>query len=985
MKDLYKIRKKGFVISLFEMKNYSMRKTLLFFVFVAFLFQGQSLFGENVKISSDFFVSAKKNSTDFILSEKGVVAPLVVSAFDYPGVIDVMKCLQADIKAVTGIEPKLLLDAIPQKQQIVIVGTLGNSPLIEQLVSTNKINVDDIRGKWENSLIQVIENPFPNIARALVIVGSDKRGTIFGIFDLSAKMGVSPWYWWADVPVPQQSNMYIKAGRYNLGEPKVKYRGIFLNDEEPCLGRWAVDNYGGFNRQFYEKVFELILRLKGNYIWPAMWWASFNTDDPWNAELADKMGIVMGSSHHEPMGRAWAEWKKSGTGAWNYETNSEELKKFWTEGIQRIGKREVIVNMAMRGDGDEAMSAETNISLLEKIVDDQRKIIADVTGKPAEQTPQMWALYKEVQDYYDKGMRVSDDITLLLCDDNWGNIRKLPKPGTPLRKGGYGIYYHFDYVGGPRNYKWVNTCPIPRIWEQMNLAYEHGVKQLWIVNVGDLKPMEYPISFFLDYAWNPELWPAEKLTEYANKWSAQQFGEKQADDIASLIDTYTKYNSRRKPELLAPETYSLINFREAETVVDDYNKLLEKAQKTGKKLSKEYTDAYYQLVLNPIEACANLNELYVTIAKNRLYAEQSRINSNDYSKKAEQLFKKDADITEYYNTILSGGKWNDMMNQTHIGYTGWQQPDKNVMPEVKIIQPKSDPSMGVAVEGSEIYYPLFKGDLLLPVFDPFNKQSFYFEIFNQGKKSFSYVVVPGQPWVKISETKGKIETEKRITVQIDWSKAPEGENSAPITITGSESTTATVQVIIKNPSEEQRKEVKGFVESNGYISIEAEHFSKNVANSSASWKLIPGLGRTLSAMHPVPVTAARQNPKSGSPVLEYNIYLFSTGEMKVNAFLAPSLNIYNDEGLELAVSIDDEEPRILNMHKDFTFQNWEESVRTNSRVVTSAHTISKPGNHILKIWMVDPGIVLEKIIIQTGETKESYLGAPESINVSVKK
>jgi hypothetical protein len=896
-----------------------------------------------------------------------------------------MKCLQSDLKAVTGVEHKLVFDAIPQNKSVVIVGTLGRSPLIDQLVKANKINVDDIKNKWENSLIEVVENPFPNVARALIIVGSDKRGTMFGIFDLSAKMGVSPWYWWADVPIPQQSNMYIKAGRYNLGEPKVKYRGIFLNDEEPCLGRWAVDNYGGFNRQFYEKVFELILRLKGNYIWPAMWWASFNTDDPWNAELADKMGIVMGSSHHEPMGRAWSEWKKNGKGDWNYETNSEELKKFWTEGIQRIGNCEVIVNMAMRGDGDEAMSADTKISLLEKIVEDQRKIITDVTGKPVTETPQMWALYKEVQDYYDKGMQVPDDITLLLCDDNWGNIRKLPKPGTPARKGGYGIYYHFDYVGGPRNYKWVNTCPIPRIWEQMNLAYEHGVKQLWLVNVGDLKPMEYPISFFLDYAWNPDKWPAEKLPEYAKNWAAQQFGEKQSEEIATLIDTYTKYNSRRKPELLAPETYSLINFHEAENVVDDYNKLLDKAEKTGKNLSKEYVDAYYQLVLNPIEACANLNEMYVTIAKNRLYAAQWRVNANDYAKKAEQLFKKDADITEYYNNKLSGGKWNDMMNQTHIGYTGWQQPDKNVMPEVKIIQQKSEPSMGVAVEGSEKYFPLIRGDLLLPVFDPFNKQSYYFELFNQGKKSFSYKILPGQPWVKVSDTKGKIDTEKRIMVQIDWSKAPEGENSAPITITNSEGSVFTIQVLIRNYSEEQMKEAKGFVENNGTISIEAEHYSKNLSGNQATWKLIPGLGRTLSAMHPVPVTATRQIPKAGAPVLEYNIYLFDTGEIKVNTYLAPTLNIYNDEGLELAVSIDDEKPQIMNMHKDFTFQDWEEAVRNNCRVVTSTHTISNPGSHTLKVWMVDPGVVLEKIIIQTGEPMQSYLGAPENKNISNKR
>lgn len=941
---------------------------------------------ENLKLSQDFYVSDKKSSTDFILAEKGWVAPLVVSAFDFPGVIEVMKMLQKDVTTVTGIEPKLLLDGMPVNKMAVIAGTLGQSPLIDQLVKNYKINVDAIKGKWENSLIEVIENPFPTVPRALVIIGSDKRGTIYGIFELSAKMGVSPWYWWSDVPIANRSNMFVKAGSYNFGEPKVKYRGIFLNDEEPCLGRWAVENYGGFNHQFYEKVFELILRLKGNYMWPAMWWAGFNMDDPQNAATANKFGIVMGTSHHEPMNRAHSEWKKYGKGAWNYETNSEELKKFWTDGIKRIGDSEVIVNMAMRGDGDEAMSQETNIALLEKIVDDQRKIISEVTEKPVEQTPQMWALYKEVQDYYDKGMHIPDDITLLLCDDNWGNIRKLPKPGAPPRKGGYGIYYHFDYVGGPRNYKWVNTCPIPKIWEQMNMAYEHGVDQLWLVNVGDLKPMEFPISFFLDYAWNPEAWPSEKLPEYTKKWATQQFGDKVAEEVAVLIDTYLKYNSRRKPELLEPETYSLNNYREFETIVSNYNELLEKARKTAKKLSKDYQNAYYELVLHPIEACANLNELYFTTGKNRMYAEQSRIETNELAKKAEQLFRKDADISEYYNTKLADGKWNNMMNQTHIGYTGWQQPDKNEMPEVKIIQPSVEQAMGVSVEGSRNFYPNFQGNLVLPVFDCFNKQSFYIDIFNLGKKSFTYEIVSGQPWIIISEKRGKIESEKRIMIQIDWAKVPEGENNSPITITGSEGSTSIVDVPVVNISEDQKKIMKGFIESNGIISIEAEHYTNNLAGNQASWRVIPNMGRTLSAMHPVPVNALRQSPKKGSPSLEYDIYLFKAGEIKINLLFSPTLNIYNDEGLEIAVSIDNGEPVLLNMHKDFSFHDWEETVKDNSRVLTTILDVADNGNHTLKVWMVDPGVCLEKIILQTGkELPESYLGAPESYVLTTKK
>ncbi|MDO9613044.1 MAG: glycosyl hydrolase 115 family protein, partial [Bacteroidota bacterium] len=484
------------------------------------------------------------------------------------------------------------------------------------------------------------------------------------------------------------------------GEPKVKYRGIFLNDEEPALGRWAVKNYGGFNHQFYEKVFELILRLKGNYLWPAMWWASFNTDDPINPELAEEMGIVMSTTHHEPMMRAHAEWKIKKGEAWNYETNQKTLQQFWKEGIERMDKRESIVSMGMRGDGDMAMTAETNIALLEKIVADQRTIIEKVTGKPASETPQLWALYKEVQDYYDNGMRVPDDVTLLLCDDNWGNIRKLPKPGDPKRMGGYGIYYHFDYVGGPRNYKWLNTSPLPAVWEQMHNAYEHGVDRIWLVNVGDLKPMELPISFFLDYAFNPDEWPKERLPEYTKNWAAEQFGNEYASEIARMLDLYTKYNGRRKPELLSPETYSLTNFREAESIVEDYNKLAEEATLLNEKIPVQAKDAFYQLVLHPVTACANLNELYLAVAKNRQAVAQGRATTNDWAEKAHQLYKKDTDITDYYHTQLANGKWDLMMAQTHIGYTYWQQPEKNSMPEVKEISLAELAEMGVSIEGS---------------------------------------------------------------------------------------------------------------------------------------------------------------------------------------------------------------------------------------------------------------------------------------------
>jgi hypothetical protein len=842
-----------------------------------------------------------------------------------------------------------------------------------------KINLSELNGKWEQFIIQVVEKPFAGVERALVIAGSDKRGTIYGVFELSKQMGVSPWYWWADVPVEVQPNIYVKADKFTIGEPAVKYRGIFLNDEEPALGRWAVEKFGGFNHQFYERLFELMLRMKSNYLWPAMWWASFNTDDSLNPQLADDMGIVMSTTHHEPMMRAHAEWKLKKGIPWNYETSRDTLRQFWKEGIERMGKHESIVSMGMRGDGDMAMSAQTNIALLETIVADQRKIIEQVTQKPASETPQLWALYKEVQDYYDNGMRVPDDVTLLLCDDNWGNIRKLPKPSEAKRAGGYGIYYHFDYVGDPRNYKWLNTCPIERTWEQMNLAYRHGVDRIWIVNVGDLKPMEFPTEFFLDFAWNPDQWPADKLMEYTRKWAEDQFGSFYATQIAALLDNYTRFNSRRKPELLEPSTYSLTNYQEADRIIKEYNVLAAQAQVLYKAMPANYKDAFYQLVVHPIAACANLNELYVTVGKNQLYALQGRASTNDMAEKAIKLYKTDSVLSRFYNKELAGGKWNHMMDQTHIGYTFWQQPDKNSMPQVKTILVQKDAELGVSIEGSDSWWPNSKDRSVLPKIEWGEAvPGYYIDIFNRGSKPFEVEIKPSSNLVKVSATKLTIEKETRIWVEANWSgNTPKAITEVPITISAEGKTVEVIAIL--DPWLKIYGKEDGFIESNGYIAIEAEHFYRLVNKGEVGWQKVSGLGRTLSAMMPVPVNSPSLILKKDSPRMEYDVLLGTTGEINVSVLISPTLNIYNNDGLCFAVSFDDEQPQVVNIHKGKNNRDWQESVRRNIVELNTTHTIGKAGKHTLKIWMIDPGIVIQRIHINCGGLKPSYLGPLESM------
>lgn len=922
------------------------------------------------------YVSARATAGAFSLVGQGQAAPFIVGTGEWPGVLRAVQNLRTDVQSVTGRQPALSTNAVPAGSLPVLIGTLGHSTLIDRLVQTHRLDTTGLAGRWETFVIQIVEQPLPGVRRALVVAGSDKRGTIYGLYDLSAQIGVSPWQWWADVPVRAQPALYVRPGRHSQGTPGVKYRGIFLNDEAPALSGWAKKTFGGFNHQFYERVFELLLRLKGNYLWPAMWGNAFYDDDPQSPVLADEMGVVIGTSHHEPLMRAHDEWRRYGKGPWNYQKNDTTLRDFWRKSIRRMGTNESIVSVGMRGDGDEPMSRESNTALLERIVADQRTILREETGKDPAATPQLWALYKEVQDYYDKGMRVPDDVTLLLCDDNWGNIRKLPEP-RQRRAGGYGIYYHFDYVGGPRNYKWLNTNPIARTWEQMHLAYRHGVDRIWIVNVGDLKPMEFPISFFLDYAWAPDRWSASQLPTYTRLWAAQQFGPAHAAAIARILTTYTQYNSRRKPELLAPTTYSQVNFREAERIASDYNQLLSEAEAIGRALPPAYQAAYFQLVLHPVKACATLNDLYVTAGRNGLYARQRRASTNALADRAATLFARDAAIGRYYNDTLSAGKWQHLMDQTHIGYTYWQQPDKNTMPAVVRLTVPAEASLGVAIPGSEDAWPGATARPVLPTLTPRRTDAAYIEVFNRGATPFSFRATTTAPYLHISPATGPVATDQRLWLTVDWAKVPVGRWRVPITITGPGEPVVVEAVIEQVAPALARQQARQYVETDGWLSIPATGFSQSVANGQAGWQRVPALGRTGDGMMPVPVTAPAATPGPGSPRLDYPIYLAQPGPVQVYTYLSPTLNLIDNKGLRYAVSIDDEAPQLIDIHAGETNRRWEQSVANNIRVLTSTHAVEKAGAHTLHYWLVDPAVVLQKIVVGRGTLPNSYLGPPE--------
>ncbi len=603
-----------------------------------------------------------------------------------------------------------------------------------------------------------------------------------------------------------------------------------------------------------------------------MWGNAFYDDDSANGPLANEMGIIMGTSHHEPMAMAQQDWhrfvkRNQLSNVWNYNKNADALNLSWKFGIERSKNWEKLVTVGMRGDGDEAMEEGTNMSLLEKVVKDQRKIIEDVTGKKASETPQVWALYKEVQDYYDHGMRVPDDVTLLFCDDNWGNLRKLPDINAKPRKGGYGIYYHFDYVGAPRNSKWINISPIQRVWEQMNLAYTHDVKQLWVVNVGDLKPMEYPISFFLDMSWDPKQFNSHNLLQHTESWCAAQFGEKYAKDAARIINLYSKYNRRVTPELLNDKTYSLQNYNEFERVTNDYRSLLVDAMRLYYIIPQKYKDAFDQLVLFPVNACSNLYEMYFAVSKNKYYAAKHDIQANQWADKVRECFIRDSVLTNHYNLEISGGKWNHMMDQVRIGYSSWQEPGKSIMPQI------------------------------------------------------SYV-------------------------------------------------------------SEQSKTAKEnlFLEKNGYVSIDAEHFARVNNTNKLHWEVIPDLGKTRSAITTFPQNIYPDN--KDQMYVEYDVDFESTGTFDVQLLLSPTLNYNSNKGLRYEISFDGVNPQIINFNGHYRGElgRWQAEHIIKS---ASKHKIEIKGKHTLRLRVLEPGIVLQKILIDTGGLKPTYLGAPESEIISI--
>ncbi|MFL0249747.1 glycosyl hydrolase 115 family protein [Clostridium neuense] len=948
----------------------------------------------------------KDTNSKVIIAAAGRTSAIYVDpeAKDYDGLKLVVNSFAEDVSLVTGTMPMVVTNLEGIKETAIIAGSIGNNGIIDSLVKDGIIDLLDIKNKRECYKIQVVQNVTPKINKAIVIAGSDKRGTIYGIYHISELIGVSPWVYFGDVAPHKHSELVFSENELNITskEPSVKYRGFFLNDEWPSLGSWVTGSFGDFNEEFYNKVFQLLLRLKGNFMWPAMWSAVFSENGKSspiaNAKLADAYGIVMGTSHHEPMFRAGEEWKqinhRYGTDrAWDFSTNAEAITKFWEDGLMRNKDFESLITIGMRGEQDSALKGaeEENIELLKNVIRTQKSLLKK---HGLEDAPQVLTIYKEVEKYWYgsdavEGLRswkVLDDVTIMLADDNFANVRTLPSEKERNRKGGWGMYYHFDYHGGPRSYEWVNVTPIEKTWEQMSMAYDYGVRDIWIVNIGDLKPMEFPVSYFLDLAYDFDTWGTDglnKTKEYTIKWAAQQFGDavgKEATyEIAGILSDYTKMNGSKKPEVTCVSTYSYTNYNEAHRVIMKAINLENKAEEYYNQMPETYRDSYYQLVYYPAAASANVVKMQIYAGLNNLYYKRKSVLANLYAELVEKCKKKDIDMQNYYNDSMSDGKWKGMMSSPHIGYTKWS-PDGWKYPEIFRVIPENGSQMIVDVEGTEKEYRF--GTAALPVFTNLSKECYSVTISNGGNTEFIYEVETSACWIKVDNTKEWVKNGDTIKISIDWNKILRTSHGF-IIISGAGETVKvniTAEVIdIKDLPE------MTFVETHGMISIEAEHVSSNVAKSNVKWKVIENYGRTLSSVKMIPTTVSFEKPEN-APYLEYIVKVNKALEYTLTAYVAPTNNLQENSRLKYAVGFDGETPVVADalpknfMAGDYDNELWCSAVLDNIHVTNTTHRLKK-GIHKLRFYGLDAGVVLQKLVLSKDRLPESYFGPEESFFV----
>lgn len=979
------------------MKKY--RNYLYLFTFAFYFLSGWSVHGQVKLVEKETAGANVFHLTD--------AKKIIIDEHDDITVKTVAGLFANDIYQITGKKVQIQEEDQPLSSIVIIAGTIEKNNLIQKLARSNKIDVDSLKGQWERYAISVVKNPFPGVKKALVIAGSDRRGVAYGLFSISEIIGVSPWYWWADVPVQKKSNVLLSVTPFVSKSPSVRYRGLFINDEDWGLLRWAKKTYdpelSDIGPKTYRKVFELLLRLKANYLLPAMHEASgYFNKYPDNKLVADSFGIVMGSAHPEPLlFNNASEWDEKTMGKWDYLTNRSGIIKALDQRVKENAPYENVYTVGLRGIHDRAMEGnypvEKRVQLLEKAIQDQRDILKKHIDTPVADIPQAFTPYKEVLALYDAGLKLPDDVTIVWPDDNYGYMKRLSNQKEQERSGRSGVYYHASYLGSPHDYLWMASTPPNLMYEELSKAYKTGADRIWILNAGDIKSTEYPVTQFLAMAWDMDRFNFENVPKFRAQWLGAIYGEKYQDKLLDITTTFDHLAFTRKPEFMGwgyewnthkhgrerttDTDFSFSNYLEAENRINEYERIARLADQITQSLSEEQKPSFYELLYYPVKGAELMNKMRLTAQKNRWYASQGRAKTNLLREHVKSYYDSLQLITKEYNSLLHG-KWNHVMSMVQGVTASYFE-----MPQTASIEIPGKGKMEIFVQNSEPTLGVNNYDYL-PAFNSLTKKKYFIDIYNTGTTPIEWKISTSDDWIEVDQSEGTVKEEERIWVSVRWGKVPEGNDVRGKILLKDGNTTREIGVSVLNPRDISTAGLKGyFVEDNGVISIPGAAYHRKVESEDIRMQLIPHLGFEDQSVMLGDPTAGVVNPKSSeAPYLEYNFYSFNDGSVDVYTYVLPVFPLSNNrdfgfhesatEGATYAVSIDDGPIAVpLSSAPEYS-QKWSENVLRNCAVNKSTLHINKPGKHTVRIKVADPGMVIQKIVIDFGGMKRSYLGPP---------
>lgn len=956
----------------------------------------------------------------FQLFQKGKVAELLVEKTAYSGVKRVADTVCSDISCVTGTAP-LRRESLRETacEYLVFAGTCGNSPLAEDLEKKGILDLRSLKGKRECYMMQVADAPFaelPHIKKVLFIVGSDKRGTIYGMFRLSELCGVSPLLFWGDAAPACRDEVILRLEDILLTkEPSVMYRGFFINDEWPAFGKWCTERYGDVNAQAYDKIFELVLRLKGNYLWPAMWRSSFWEDGPGikNAELAQEYGIIMGTSHHEPLCRAGVEWqqqyrKYGDDNTWSFITNADAITGFWRDGLKRSKGLENVITIGMRGENDslllkEGATLQDNITVVKNAITVQNRLIREEINENLEEVPRMLAIYKEVEDFYFgsadcEGLRdfaEIEDVILLLSDDNYGGLRALPQKEDRPHKGGYGIYYHFDYHGAPYSYEWLSRTNPAKVWEQLTMAYEYGIRKMWIVNVGDIKGNEYPLSYFMNLAYDYDKWGISNRNsaeEFTGEWIEMQFplaSAEQKQRILQLLHDYAGLATLRITESLSEKVYRN-NYHEIDRILKYADSVKENTEALRNQIPREHRLAYDSMLYYPVMALLNIIRLNLLAGMNHELGKRGVLAANDLIPAIEKAVNEDHELVARFHA-MAGGKWNHMMDSAHTGFRNWDDNDWTY-PTARKVYPIPCGKTVVSFRGNSPYHLghhwqdrelLCNDELLRP-----QTEEILLDIDSRGNVDYRFQISCPVPWLSFSRTEGNscLKEQARITIGIrcDRSKLA-GEETAGVHLDffyeNGESSWSDVEIKAGNGKNGQYP--PAFLETEGYVCISAAHYEKKADIDGMGWEIVPRLGRMTDAIKTFPVNKKWEKEEK-RPYVEYRFAVRKAGRYTLDFYVSPRNPMLKGGTIKGAYGINGGEAVFFDAVPEGFYAEWQDpvwsyGVTNNIRIISQCAEL-EAGCNTLRFYAADPNIILENIVIYRRDTpiRETHLAPPES-------